>query len=325
MTTPNFSQRGPARPLARRVRAYFAPVDRATNGPAIFDAAAASGFALDSPPPPWLDAGWVHNFRRNATTVIETLSTGPRGLAQKQFRKDISAGLEFDFLDWGKLQMALSSGSQQMNLLAEEISATPAPSGGAPLPAAALLTGSTATLLNLSPSALAGFNAGDMIVADVDYQQQTGYIGDIAGGYVADPADVQFDVNYVRRVSFRVARVAGKTSTSLELAQPLLGGTPPAGASVQKVIGFVDREGGLFFAEWSALFAVEAEAGGRIFYHYPRLRPAAAASETVRDVAGFDAWSLHAQLMAMPTVDPNDAQAVLCYRSYVPASHAAVY
>lgn len=325
MPDANYSQRGSMRPLSRRVRAYFAPVDRVTSAPTIFDPAASSAFELDAPPAPWIDAGWVLNLHRRSATAMETLHSGPQELAQKQFRKNASAALEFDFLDWGKLQMTISAGCQQMNLLEEESSSAPVASGSTPRIARATLPGCTATQLVLGAGALNDFAVGDMVVVDVDYQQQTGYIGDIAGAYIADPAEVQFDANYVRRVSFRVSRVLSKTVDSLLLAQPLIGGAPPVDAAVQKVVGFVDREGGRFFPEWSALFAIDSETGARIFYHYPRLQPAAPASESRREVSAFDAWSLHANLIALPTTDPNDAQRVLCYRSFIPASHAAVY
>jgi hypothetical protein len=84
---------------------------------------------------------------------------------------------------------------------------------------------------------------------------------------------VNRDLNYVRRVTFNVGRVVEVTATSVILAQPLLAGTPTAGASAQVVIAFVDREGGSFFQEWSALFVVEAESGGRVCFYYPRLSP----------------------------------------------------
>jgi len=41
-----------------------------------------------------------------------------------------------------------------------------------------------------------------------------------------------------------VALVAQVSSTGLTLAVPLPGGAPPAGAKLQAVAGFVDREGG---------------------------------------------------------------------------------
>lgn len=324
MPTGNRAKRGAMRPLAKRVRAYFAPVDRLAGAPTVFDPAATSAFALDSPPAPWIDAGWVVNFERRSATAIETLATGPRGLAQKQFRRGMSAAVAFDFLDWGKLQMAISAGCQQMNLLEVESSVTPRASGGAARAAVATFSGSTPASIRVGAGAVSSFNLGDIVVVDADYQQQTGYIGDIAGAYVANPADVGFDVDYVRRVSFRVARVADKTADRLQLSQPLIGGLPPD-AAVQKVVGFVDREGGRFFQEWSGLFVIESETGARIFYHYPRLQPAAPAAESSREVAAFDAWSLHAHLVALPVTDPNDAQQVLCFRTLVPAPHAAVY
>jgi hypothetical protein len=84
---------------------------------------------------------------------------------------------------------------------------------------------------------------------------------------------VNNDANYVRRVTFNVGRVVQVTSTALILAQPLLAGTPATGASVQVVAAFVDREGGSFFQEWSALFVAEPESGGRVCFYYPRLSP----------------------------------------------------
>jgi hypothetical protein len=41
----------------------------------------------------------------------------------------------------------------------------------------------------------------------------------------------------------------------------------------------VDREGGSFYQEWSALFVMEGSQGERIFFHYPRLQTVASAQE----------------------------------------------
>ncbi len=49
---------GGVAPVTRRVRAYFAPVNRAAGVPTVFDAAQMGAFALDSPPAPWVDLGW---------------------------------------------------------------------------------------------------------------------------------------------------------------------------------------------------------------------------------------------------------------------------
>jgi hypothetical protein len=325
--TVSYGQRGPMLPITRLMRAYFAPVDRATSAPSIFDPARDGDFPLDLPPQPWIDAGWITNFQRSAATEIKALRSGAKGTAQQQYRAKMDATIDLDFRDWGKLQMAVSSGSQHMNLLAEEINTVPVPSGGIPVTAIATSPGSTASEIVVGSGAVDAFEAGDLIAVDVDYAQQTGYIGaGIPGAFVKNAADVLFDPNYVRRVTFNIGRVAAKTQTTLQLAQPLMAGVPQANSSVQKVVGFVDREGGSFFQEWSGLFVADSETGGRIFYYYPRLRPAIAAHEQSREIAGaFDAWLLHAKLLALPTRDNTDSEQVLCYRSFVPARNAGVY
>ncbi len=242
-------------PILRRVRAYFAPVDRVTEAPAFFDPGKHGAFLLDAPPAPWLDLGWIDNFQRFCGTATESVAGGVRGAPSAQFRGPLDARVEFDFREWGKLQMALACGSEHMNVLASDPSANPQPSGGTPLAAVAVLPGSTATEVVLGVGTVDGFAAGDLVVVDDDYAQQVGYVGaGIAAAYVKDPVDVNRDANYTRRVTFNLGRVADKTETSLLLAQVLLGGAPAAGMGIQKVIAFVDREGGSFFQEWSALF-----------------------------------------------------------------------
>ena len=52
------------------------------------------------------------------------------------------------------------------------------------------------------------------------------------------------------------------------------------GAKLQAITGFVDREGGSFYQEWSALFVMQGSQGDRIFFHYPRLQSMAGAEES---------------------------------------------
>jgi hypothetical protein len=268
-------------PVMRQMRAYFAPVNRATETPTIFDPAAAGVFPLDSPPVPWLDLGWIDEFQRYYDTPTDAVRSGANALPTAQFRGPLEARVEFDFREWGKLQMALAGGSENMNVLAEGSGVTPEPSGGTPAAGVAVLAGSTATQIVLGAGAVNGFAAGTLIAVDVDYQQQTGYVGSgISAAYVSNPADVNNDLNYVRRVTFNVGRIVQVTATSLILAQPLLAGVPAAGASVQVVAAFVDREGGSFFQEWSALFVAEPESGGRVYFYYPRLSPNPGAAPT---------------------------------------------
>lgn len=324
-------------PVMRQMRAYFAPVNRVTETPTIFDPGLCGVFALNSPPAPWLDLGWVENFERWYDTATGVVRSGAKTLPAAQFRGPQEARVGFDFRQWGKLQMALAGGSENMNVLAPAAgSATPAPSGGAPAPGVAVLAGSTASQLVFGTGVGSAFSAGCLIAVDVDYQQQIGYVGSgIAAACVGSAAAVNQDANYVRRVTFNVGRVAEVTATSVVLAQPLLGGVPAAGASAQVVIAFVDREGGSFFQEWSALFVAEQESGGRVCFYYPRLSPnpggaGNSAGKFLReDLATIEkplsAVSLRASFLALPFIDTNDGQAVLCYRSYFPAGMAAAY
>lgn len=333
-------------PVTRRIRSYFAPMNRVTGAPSLFDPAKYGLFALDAPPAPWIDLGWIDNFERFCGTTTEPLRAGSRGAPASQFRGPLDARVEFDFREWGKLQMALASGAEHLNVLASDPNANPQPSGGTPLPAVAVLAGSTASEIVLGAGAVDAFSSGDMVAVDADYQQQIGYVGTgISAAYVSDPGDVNRDANYIRRVTFNLGRVAQKTMTSLVLAQPLLGGVPPPYAGIQRVMALVDREGGSFFQEWSALFVAEDESGGRVCLHYPRLSPTTTtptslpinrASQAGRakqfereaqvDIAKpIAALALHAAFQAMPHVDENDGQTVVCYRSYFPASMAAIY
>ncbi len=158
-------------------------------------------------------------------------------------------------------------------------------------------------------------------MVDVDYAAGitdlgTGITGGVAG------AGAELDADAVRRVSYNVGAVAAITPTGLQLAAPLLGGAPASGARVQKVVGFVDREGASFFQEWSALFALEENGGGQVFFYYPA---AAGVGAGRRDRDGRGEWSerglLHAEFAALVVTDANDGESVVCYRSYIPAAN----
>jgi len=333
--------RAPMVPVTRQMRAYFAPVDRTSETPNVFDPGLCGLFPLDAPPVPWLDLGWIDNFVRSYDTPTSVVRSGTKALPAVQFRGPIEAHVDFEFRQWGKLQMALAGGSEHMNVLAPAGSAMPGPSGGVPAPAVAVMAGSTASEIVFGAGVSSVFAPGCLIAVDVDYQQQTGFVGTgIAAAYVSSPAAVKQDANYIRRVTFNVGRVAQVTSTSVVLAQPLLGGVPAVGSSAQVVLAFVDREGGSFFQEWSALFVAEEESGGRVCFYYPRLSPSPGAGTKGSGTVGFAreervalaktqpaaaALSLRASFLALPGVDPNDGQSVLCYRSYFPAEMAAVY
>jgi hypothetical protein len=314
-------------PVARRVRAFFAPVNRAANTPALFDPAEQGGFGLDTPPAPWIDLGWIQGFTRKSGSKASPVITGIPGAALEQVRETLEAQVAFEFRSWTKLTMALATGSQHMNLLAPALGATASADGAQGMPAVTVQAGSTPMMLRLAGPDAAQFKAGSMIALDVDYVGQTGFVGSpIAGAYIRQSLS---DVDYIRRVTFNVALVTEITSTGLMLAAPLPGGAPPAGAKLQAVTGFVDREGGCFYQEWSALFVMQGSQGERIFFHYPRLQATAGAAETMVPLAGnhksgLERVLLKGQFLAAPVTDPLDGERVLCYRSFLPAPNALI-
>jgi len=325
MSSNAYTKRSQMAPAARTVRAYAAPVNRQTGATIAFDPATMGNFDLDAPPQPWIDLGWVENFRRASATKYEALRTGPNSNITVQYRMQPEAQVEFDLLTWGKVQLALSGGTQQMNVLAEESSGPPQPSGGMPAPPSPVQSGSTYTEIVLTADQLALYNVGDIVAVDIDYNGQTGYLGTwAAGSYIASPLNGPAYLDLVRRVTFNVARVCGKTASSLQLAESLLT-LPTTSMGVQKVVAFVDREGSSFFQEWSCLFIVAPDSGGRSCFYYPRLQAAAGAAETQQEFsAPLFSHQLHVCLRALPTMDSNDNETVLCYRSYFPAATAAV-
>jgi hypothetical protein len=310
----------------RRVRAYFAPVNRSAGQPTVFDPAQLGRFPLETPPAPWVDLGWVSRFARKSATKVDALSAGAPAVAVAQIRSEIEATASFEFESWGKLQLALASGSQQTNLLRTRVGASPDGSGGTASAAVPLVVGSgppsTATSLNVGSAAAAGFSVGTLVAVDVDYVGQLGYVGTwVSGAFVQSAAAVGSDINYVRRVTLNVGLVAGIASGTLELADPLPAGVPATGMQVSPLVGFCDREGASFFQEWSALFVMPGTQGDRILYHYPRLQAAQGSTEIEETLtAPLTKIGLAGAFRALPVKDANDGETVLCFRSYLPAA-----
>lgn len=313
-------------PVTRRVRAYFAPVDRVNRIPTVFDPSISGQFVLDTPPAPWVDLGWIEGFTRKSESKIAPLVTGSPGITQFQVKEVVDASVAFQFKTWSKLSMALAAGSQHMNLLAPASGATANGSGAKAATATSLAaTGSTTTMLAMSSTA--GFTPGCIVAVDSDYAGQTGFVGSgVSASYVLSAASVNSDPDYIRRVTFNVARVSAVSSTGLQLAQPLIAGIPASSMRVQQVLGFVDREGGNFFQEWSALFVMSGEQGERILYYYPRLQAMAGAAEAAMamDKTVLERVALSAAFRALPIVDANDGQQVVCFRSFVPSAMTLV-
>ncbi len=320
-----------AAPVVRRVRGYFAAVNRAAEVPVVFDPALQGGFALDSPPAPWVSLGWIGDFARKAGSKTAAVMTGIPAAALEQARETLDAQVSFQFLSWTKLTMALATGSQHMNVLAPATGAGLAADGAVAATAVAIGSGATATMLPMASSDAATFLPGQTVAVDVDYVAQMGFVGSpVSGAYVKTALTGALAApDYVRRVTFNVAQISLVSTTGLVLAEALPGGAPVTGMKAQAVTGFVDREGGSFFQEWSGLFVMEGGQGERIFFHYPRLQSLGSAAETGSLLDGKRGGTLERVLMggafrALPVVDGMDGERVVCYRSFLPAANALV-
>jgi hypothetical protein len=302
-------------------------VNRAAQTPAIFDPSEQGRFSLNAPPAPWISLGWIQDFVRKPASKTSPVLTGIPAAPLEQVRETLQAQVSLQFLSWTKLTMALATGSQHMNLLVPASGASAAADGAQAAPAVIPLSGSTATSILLAATDAAKFSPGAIVALDVDYIGQTGFVGSpIAGAYVRQALT---DVDYIRRVTFNVALVSQVTSSGLTLAEPLPGGAPATGAKLQALTGFVDREGGSFYQEWSALFVLEGSQGERIFFYYPRLQTMTGAEELALPLNrtnpnGQSRVLLKAQFQALPVSDPLDGERVVCYRSFLPAANALV-
>lgn len=314
-------------PVTRRIRGYFAPVARTMETPVLFDPSQQCRFNLDAPPAPWIDLGWLQGFTRKALSKSAPLLTGIPAATQEQVRQTLEAQLTVQFLSWTKLTMALATGSQHMNVLAAPTGAASSPMGAPATAAVPIQSGSTASNILLASTDAAQFSTGSIVAVDMDYTGQTGFVGSpVSGAYVRQALS---DVDYIRRITYNVVLVSQVATTGLTLASPLIGGAPQTGAKLQAVTAFIDREGGRFYQEWSALFVMEGSQGERIFYHYPRLQPLAGAEETVtpldgKNKSGQSRVQLVGQFLTLPVSDPLDGERVVCYRSFLPAPNALV-
>ena len=147
--------------------------------------------------------------------------------------------MQLEFECWGKLQLALAAGSQQMNLLRTTNGAAANGSGGLAAAAVPLVAGSTATSLSVGTAA-AQFQVGELVAVDEDYVAQVGFVGSgVSAAYVVSPASVGNDINYIRRVTLNVGRIVGHSAGVLQLGGALLAGAPLLGMQVSPLVGFV--------------------------------------------------------------------------------------
>jgi hypothetical protein len=311
-------------------RGFFAPFAQgAAPAPTIFDPARQGRFDTQSPPAGWYDLGWIEQLRRSPAGRIGQIRSGYRGALRAQFRGEVGSSIEFEFREWGKLQMALAGGTTHFNILAAAAGAAQQPLGGSPAAAVALDTGSTASSIVLTAGGGAQFAAGQIIAVDVDYTGQAGYVGSgIQAGFVA-PGSVS-DADFIRRVTFNVGVISAVNGDTLMLEQPLLGGAPATGAKAQRVTGFAGREGSSFIPSWSAVFVVDTIDGAQLYYYYPQLSISSEREDSTFDVENIGAadvkgYSLRAEFNALAFEDPVDGETVVCYRGFFPAPGSQAY
>lgn len=311
-------------------RGFFAPfVQGATPAPTLFDPAKQGRFDTNAPPAGWVDLGWIEQFRRSPAGRIGQIRSGYRGAVRAQYRGEIGSSVEFEFREWGKLQMALATGTTHFNILKAAAGAAQQPVGGTPSAAVALGAGSTASSIVLTAGGGASFAVGQFIAVDLDYAGQSGYVGSgVQASFV--PAGSVSDVDFIRRVTFNVGLIKQISGDTLTLEQPLIGGAPAASAKVQAVTGFASREGSSFIQSWSAVFVVDTADGAQLYYYYPQLSVASEREESNFEVenagtAQIRGHALHAEFNALAYEDPVDGETVVCYKGLFPGSGALAY
>jgi hypothetical protein len=313
MSTPALVMQPGLPPAVRRVRGFFAPVNRLTATPTAFDPTTAAAFDPDTPPAPWMDLGWIDGFTRASETKLQVVESGAPGTVLLQGRQSVGATVSMSFERWSKLTMALACGAQQTNVL----------KAGAN-PVAITAASSTATFLS-TPNGAGTIQAGDMIAVDTDYSGQTGYVGAGASATYLATAIGSGDLHWIRRMTLNVGRVTAVTANGLQLAEPLLAGVPVQGMQAQSMVALQDREGGTFFQEWSGLFCLQGEQGDALFFYYPRLQTTAGPAETaVTITAPLSQVLLSGHFVALPVLDAMDGSQVCCYRTYLPCANAQV-
>jgi hypothetical protein len=312
MSTPALVMQPGLPPAVRRVRGYFAPVNRLTATPTAFDATTVASFDPDAPPDPWVELGWIDSFTRTSGTKLQVVESGAPGTVLLQGRQSVGATVSMSFERWSKLTMALTCGAQQINVL----------QAGAN-PVAIATASSTATFLS-TPNGAGTIQAGDMIAVDADYSGQTGYLGAGASAAYLTTA-IGSDLHWIRRMTLNVARVTAVTAAGLQLAEPLLAGVPAQGMQAQSIAALQDREGGTFFQEWSGLFCMQGEQGDALFFYYPRLQTTGGPAETVVSIsAPLSQLLLNGHFIALPVADSVDGSQVCCYRTYLPSANAQI-
>lgn len=305
--------------LTGSVHAWFAPVDRTASLPVPFDPSSMGRFNVSTPPAGWWSVGSVLHLKRTAASTVTPVWSGAPAMTKTQVSATVGEEVEFTLPGWTRVGLSLSSGTEVLNLFMPAGSGSATPSGGTAALVESLLPGSTATVLQLQVGS--AVQVGDLVVVDVDYTGQTGFLGSGGAGTYVASAPASIDLHLVRRFSLNVGRVLSINGTAATLAAPLPAGAPATAMRLSRINGFTDRAGGAFLPEWSALFVLDGVQGDRVLLHYPRLQPTGNATREVQETLApsVERWRPTAKLRALPITDANGNAQAVCFRTYLPA------
>lgn len=327
-------------------RAFFAPYNYALGssvaniavGPKILDLQASLPIDDSNLPSGWFDLGWIKDVVITPGSKIGKVRSGYRGAVRAQYRGQVAEQIEFKFREGTRMAYKLASGSEVFNLLVGTGAQTTGP-----------LTGSGAqavAMVSYDPVAVAGptvvvatgsgtlFTAGDYIVVDKDFTGQSGVVGDAGIPLFTNQVSGAPDVDFIRKTSDYVARIASINGDNLILSAKLVGGgsgnpvgftVPQAGSKVQKIKGYVTREGATFVSEWSAMLVMQHIDLSQSVAYYPHL--------SISQFRNINAWDLEEAgttdekgyeldcvMEALAFDDPLDGETVVRYLAHIPGN-----
>jgi len=337
-------------------RSYFAPFNAALAeqqsstilGPTIYDLEVTSKF-IDSTSPPsgWFDLGYIKNFKFTPGSKVGAVKTGYRGVTRAKYRAEIEEKVSLVFKEASRMATKIATGSQVFNLLYSTASAsTSSPVGSSGMTACAMgasgyqVTGAGSTsgspTLFVPSGSGSLFSAGQYIVCDQDYNgTDYGLVGDNAVNLFQSAAT---DTDFIRKTSDYVACIKSISTgvlgqDALVLTGPFVGGgnaiqgatvytAPRAGAKVQRVVGFAQREGGTTLTEWSGIFVRDYIDGSQTLLYYPHLSPDSFGGfddENLEGASSLQSSGKTASFEALGFDDPIDGETVVRYMAYYPA------
>lgn len=285
------------------------------------------------------DIGWIKDFAMTDGNKIGSIRSGYRGAVRVKVRGEVGEKIAYKFREFSRMALKIATGGDVINLLDNNLATTVGPinASGGGNPAVAMLSYDGNVTLTLTPGGGVNFSANNIIVVDKDYDPTTyGLVGENAFPVLKG---LVTDVDYIRKTSDFVARVASVAGDVLTLVSPFVGGGsndlngnlftafPPPNAKVQRLKGWTSRKGGATVHQWTGIFKLDTKDGTQLLAYYPRLAISAPKGTTTwaienigtTDLTGYD---MDTEQEAMAFEDPEDGQTVVGYQAYYPAPSA---